>query len=42
MVTDWGRSDAAQAFEAVRQHTCLAHGQRSLSNVLATNTGPGP
>ena len=39
MVTDRGRSDEAQAFEAVRQHTCLAHLQRSLSDVLATKTG---
>jgi transposase len=39
MVTDRGRSYDAQAFEEVRQHKCLAHVQRSLSNVLATKTG---
>ena len=39
MVTDRGRSYDAQAFEEVRQHKCLAHVQRSLSDVLATKTG---
>jgi transposase len=39
MVTDRGRSYDAQAFEEVRQPKCLAHVQRSLSDVLATKTG---
>jgi transposase len=39
MVTERGRRDDAQAFEEVRQHTCLAHVQRSLSAGLATTTG---
>jgi transposase len=39
MVTDRGRSDDAQAFDDVRQQKCLAHIQRSLSEVLATKTG---
>jgi hypothetical protein len=39
MVTDRGRSDDAQAFDDVRQQQCLAHVQRSLSDVLATKTG---
>jgi transposase len=39
MTTDRGRSDDAQAFDDVRQHKCLAHIQRSLSDVLVTKTG---
>jgi hypothetical protein len=39
MVTDRGRSYDAQAFDHVRQQKCLAHIQRSLSDVLATKTG---
>jgi transposase len=39
MVTDRGRSDDAQAFDNVRQQTCVAHLQRSLSDVLATQSG---
>jgi transposase len=39
MVTDRGRSYDAQAFDDVRQQKCLAHIQRSLSEVLATKTG---
>jgi transposase len=39
MVTDRGRSYDAQAFDNVRQQKCLAHIQRSISNVLATKTG---
>jgi transposase len=39
MVTERGRSYEAQAFAEVHQHTCLAHGQRSRSDVLATKTG---
>jgi hypothetical protein len=38
MVTDRGRSDDAQAFDDVRQQTCLAHIQRSLREVLETKT----
>jgi hypothetical protein len=37
--TDRGRRDEAHAFDDGRQHTCLAHLQRSLRDVLATNTG---
>lgn len=39
MVTDRGRSYDAHAFDDVRQQKCLAHIQRSLSEVLATKTG---
>jgi transposase len=39
MVTDRGRSYDAQAFNDVRQQKCLAHIQRSISDVLATKTG---
>jgi transposase len=39
MVTDRGRSDDAHAVDDVRQQKCLAHVQRSLSEVLAANTG---
>jgi hypothetical protein len=39
MVTDRGRSDDAQAFNNVRQQTCLAHLQRSIRDALATKTG---
>jgi hypothetical protein len=39
MVTDRGRSYDAQAFNDVRQQKCLAHVQRSLSDVLAAKTG---
>ncbi len=39
MVTDRGRSYDAQAFDDIRQQKCLAHIQRSLSDVLATKTG---
>ena len=39
MVTDRGRSYDAQTFDDVRQQKCLAHIQRSLSDVLATKTG---
>jgi hypothetical protein len=39
MVTDRGRSYDAQAFDDVRQQKCLAHVQRSLSEVLAAKTG---
>jgi len=39
MVTDRGRSDDAQAFTDVRQHTCLAHIQWSISDVLVTKAG---
>jgi transposase len=39
MVTDRGRSYDAQAFDDVRQQKCLAHVQRSLSDVLAAKTG---
>ena len=38
-VTERGRSDEAQAFNDVRQPQCLAHVQRSLSEVLAATTG---
>ena len=41
IVTDRGRSYDAQTFDDVRQQKCLAHIQRSLSNVLATKTGRG-
>jgi transposase len=34
-----GCSDDAQVFDDVRQQTCLAHIQRSLGEVLATQTG---
>jgi len=39
MVTDRGRSYDAQAFDDVRQHKCLAHIQRSRSEVLESKTG---
>jgi hypothetical protein len=39
MVTDRGRSYDAQAFADVRQQKCLAHIQRSISDVLVTNAG---
>jgi transposase len=39
MVTDRGRSYDAQTFDDVRQQKCLAHIQRSLSDVLETKTG---
>ena len=39
MVTDRGRSYDAQAFDDVHQQKCLAHIQRSISDVLATKAG---
>lgn len=39
MATDRGRSYDAQAFDDVRQQKCLAHIQRSLSDVLVMKTG---
>jgi hypothetical protein len=39
MTTDRGRSYDAQAFDDVRQQKCLAHIQRSLSDVLVMKTG---
>ena len=39
MVTDRGRSDDARAFDGVPQQKCLAHLQRSSSDVLATKKG---
>jgi transposase len=39
MVTDRGRSDDAQAFDAVQQHKCLAPLWRSIRDVLATKHG---
>jgi transposase len=39
MVTDRGRSYDAQAFDAVHQQKCLAHIQRSISDVLDTKRG---
>jgi transposase len=39
LVTDRGRSDAAQAFDGVPQQKCLAHIQRSISDGLATKRG---
>ena len=39
MATDRGRRDDAQACDAGRQQKCLAHLQRSLSDVLVTKTG---
>jgi len=39
MVTDRGRRYDARAFANVRQQTCLAHMQRSISDVLATKVG---
>jgi transposase len=39
MVTDRGRSDEAQAFDNVRQQTCLAPIQRSIRDMLETKTG---
>lgn len=39
MVTDRGRSYDAQAFDAVRQQKCLAHVQRSISDVLEAKAG---
>ena len=39
MVTDRGRRSDAQAFEAVHQHKCLAHIQRSIRDVVETKSG---
>jgi hypothetical protein len=39
MVTDRGRSYDAQVFADVRQQKCLAHIQRSISEVLVTKAG---
>lgn len=39
MVTDRGRSSDAQAFDAVRQHKCVAHIRRSICAVEATKRG---
>jgi transposase len=39
LVTDRGRSYDAQTCDNVRQQTCLAHIQRSISHVLETKTG---
>jgi len=39
LVTDRGRSDDAHAFDHVSQQKCLAHIQRSISNILETKTG---
>jgi transposase len=39
LVTDRGRSYDAQAFDGVPQQKCLAHIQRSISDVLETKTG---
>lgn len=39
MSTDRGRSYDAQAFDEVRQQKCLAHIQRSIRDVLATQVG---
>jgi hypothetical protein len=39
MVTDRGRSYDAQAFDDVQQQKCLAHIQRSISEVLARKSG---
>jgi transposase len=39
MVTDRGRSYDAQAFDGVLQQKCLAHIQRSISDVLETKVG---
>jgi transposase len=39
LVTDRGRSYDAQAFDGVPQQKCLAHIQRSISEVLATKVG---
>jgi hypothetical protein len=39
MVTDRGRSYDAQAFDDVQQQKCLAHIQRSISEVLARKAG---
>jgi transposase len=39
LVTDRGRSYDAQAFGGVPQQKCLAHIQRSISDVLETKTG---
>jgi len=39
MVTDRGRSDDAQACDAVDQQKCLAHILRSISDVLQTKKG---
>lgn len=39
MVTDRGPSYDAQAFDAVRQQKCLAHAQRSISDVLKAKAG---
>jgi transposase len=39
LVTDRGRSDDAHAFDGVPQQKCLAHIQRSISEVLARQVG---
>jgi len=39
LVTDRGRSYDARAFDDVRQQKCLAHIQRSISDVLETKAG---
>jgi transposase len=39
LVTDRGRSYDAKAFDGVPQQKCLAHIQRSISDVLAKKTG---
>jgi transposase len=39
LVTDRGRSSDAQAFDGVPQQKCLAHIQRSISEVLETKVG---
>jgi transposase len=39
LVTDRGRSYDAQTFDGVPQQKCLAHIQRSISDVLETKTG---
>ena len=41
MVTDRGRSYAAQALSGVKQQKCLAHVLRSISEVVQTRTGRG-
>jgi hypothetical protein len=39
MVTDRGRRSDAQTFDDVQQHKCLAHIQRSISEVLERKAG---
>ena len=41
MVTDRGRSYDAEALSGVKQHKCLAHVLRSVSEVVQTKTGRG-